>query len=393
MGTVLVGGGPAASGLLMAAARSGTLDALLDDGLTVVDAGSAEHFGSGQLGGYLVRSDTRAAVFAECVASMPGGDALAERLLGQLGTDDPVPLGIAATLLATVARRLLAMLHAHPGAEVRSSTRVESLRPAGNGVTLRAAGRSPLQASRAILAVGGRPRIPPGLPSRGKLLLHSEHVLRQDGYRAVLARLAAGVPRVTIIGGSHSAFAVAGLLLRAPLGWAPGAITIAHRSPVLLTYPHRAAARADGVPVADDQVCPATGIVHRFGGLRADAAVLYRRVRDGDEPRIRLVPVPAGWAWSADVARDDPVTVAATGYGSAASGLLDGGDGRWDGAGRLRAATGDIVPHVYGLGLGTECRRDRGTGGEPAFTGTIDGVWFYQNVVAPGLLSRVLGAA
>ena len=105
-----------------------------------------------------------------------------------------------------------------------------------------------------------------------------------------------------MVGGSHSAFAVAGLLLRAPVPWRPGAITIAHRSPVLVTYPDVAAARADGAGVAAGQLCPATGMVHRFGGLRSDAAALYRRVRQGTERRVRLVPVPDGSAWLAGVA-------------------------------------------------------------------------------------------
>ena len=238
-----------------------------------------------------------------------------------------------------------------------------------DSVTVRTVGQPPLRASRVIFAVGGRPRLPPGRLAGRRLLLHSDQVLRPDGYRRVLARLTSVPPRVTIIGGSHSAFAVAGLLLRAPVRWSPRAITVAHRSPVRVTYPDRAAAWADGVRAEADQVCPATGVVHRFGGLRADAADLYRRVRDGGERRVHLVPVPDTAQWPAAWAGDADVVVAATGYESAAFGLLGGAAGAWDAAGRLRTAAGDLVPHAFGLGLGTQRRRGPGTGGEPGLPG------------------------
>ena len=56
MTTALVGGGPAGAALLMAAARTGALDVLLDDGLVVIHAGPDGEFGAGRLGGYLVRA-------------------------------------------------------------------------------------------------------------------------------------------------------------------------------------------------------------------------------------------------------------------------------------------------------------------------------------------------
>jgi hypothetical protein len=57
----------------------------------------------------------------------------------------------------------------------------------------------------------------------------------------------------------------------------------------------------------------------------------------------------------------------------------------WDGDGRL-VIDGRVSPRVFGMGLGTARPRSERTGGEPAFTGSIDGVWFYQRVVAPQLL-------
>jgi hypothetical protein len=389
--TVVVGGGPAALGLLSSALLGGSLDALLDDGLAILDASPAGRFGQGRLGRYQVRSDTRARVFAECAGPLLDGTGAPGDLLGRCRSDQPVPLPVAAALLAEAGRNVLGHLRARPGGTVRSRTRVCGVSAGPDGVWLRGAGWRPVRASRVVFAVGGRPWIPPDLPAGGRLLLHSDQVLRDGGYRTLLAWLAGRVRRVTVVGGSHSAFAVVGRLLRAPVRWAPGAITVAHRSPILVTYPDTGAARVDGVDPRPEQICPLTGVVHRFGGLRSDAAAVYRSVRGGSEPRVRLLRVPPGWDWLDVAARDDPVIVAATGYSSAAAGLL--GEGRWDAAGRFRTPSGAVLPHVYGLGLGTARPRGPGTGGEPAFGGAIDGVWFYQNVVAPQVLPLVLADA
>ncbi len=75
-----------------------------------------------------------------------------------------------------------------------------------------------------------------------------------------------------VVGGSHSAFAVTGRLLRSRVPWGSGAIVVAHRSPVRVTYPDVESAWAQGVSVTPADVCAATGVVNRFGGLRADAA-------------------------------------------------------------------------------------------------------------------------
>jgi hypothetical protein len=289
---------------------------------------------------------------------------------------------VAARLLGYTGSRLLDGLREQPGVHVMQD-RLVGLRAGAGSVRLRLASGGQIVARQAVLALGGWPWLPPELA--GSDVLHSDEVLRADGYADLLAALPADDPRVTIIGGAHSAFAVAGLLLRAPVNWAPAAITVAHRSRIRVTYPDAATARADGRLVRPDDICPATGMVDRFGGLRADAAQLYQRVRRRQEPRVRLVrsaSTDRGELPTADV------VVAATGYTSAVQALWPGAD--WDGEGRLLDPEGAVVPHVYGLGLGTRRPRSERTGGEPAFHGAIDGAWFYQNIVAPQVLEQLI---
>ncbi len=162
-----------------------------------------------------------------------------------------------------------------------------------------------------------------------------------------------------------------------------------------MTYPDVESARAQGIAVTPADVCPATGVVNRFGGLRADAAALYERIRAGAEPRVRLVDLRADGDWISELARSRGPVVAATGYGSSVSRVLLEPDAAedahsvqpgWDGLGRLLSGSGEIVPGVFGLGLGTHRPRGPGTGGEPSYAGSIDGFWFYQHIVAPALL-------
>ncbi len=380
---MVVGGGPAAFGLLAAAAGGGDLDRLLDGGLALLDAGPPDRFGAGRLGHYRVPSDTRARVFVESVATVLKGPSEVDgsRLLAGCDHDEPVPLDLAARLLAHAGRCLREAL-LRRGARALPRARVSAFEAGAGGLRLHLAAGSTVDAERVVFATGGRPWTPPELPRGDRLTLHADALLRPAGARRVLRRLAGyPVPRAVVVGGSHSAFAAAGRLLRLPLCWPAGGIVVAHRSPVRVTYPDAARARADGVAVREADVCPATGVVYRFGGLRAGAARLYRRVRDGAEPRVRLLRLPDGWDWL-----DAPVVVAATGYAPSTPPLLGAPATYWDGEGRLCLPGGGTVPGGYGLGLGTGRRRDPGTGGEPSYRGAIDGVWFYQHVVAPRLL-------
>src|SRR6185437_8104904 len=109
MTTVLVGDGPAMLGLL-AGATSGQLDRLCAGGLTLVTAGPRDRLGAGRLRGYVVRSDTRARVFAECVPWLDDRLPGASRLVARCSTDESVPLAVAGRLLALAGQQLLTRL-------------------------------------------------------------------------------------------------------------------------------------------------------------------------------------------------------------------------------------------------------------------------------------------
>lgn len=102
-GTVVVGGGPAGAGLLLAARGAGLLDALLALSIRIIERGDA--IGAGELGGYAIRSDSHAESFFRAVEgagepplSLALETPAGQGVMGRRGA--PVALSTAATFLA-----------------------------------------------------------------------------------------------------------------------------------------------------------------------------------------------------------------------------------------------------------------------------------------------------
>jgi hypothetical protein len=130
--------------------------------------------------------------------------------------------------------------------------------------------------------------------------------------------------------------------------------------------------------------------VWRLCGLRGDAAARYRLARDGGDPRLSVEqlhgPALAERAAAADL------VVAATGYRAAALGLLpDDVSPCPDGS--IVDRHGRVLAGIRTIGLGSGSRRDASAGGEPSYTGPVDGVWHYQTVLAPAMLEDLFGRA
>jgi hypothetical protein len=204
---------------------------------------------------------------------------------------------------------------------------------------------------------------------------------------------------VTVLGGSHSGWAVAARLVST----GGGLVTLVQRRPPPIFYPSAAEATADGYgfhPVSD--VCPLSGRVHRFGGLRGPARDLALRAVRGGAARFRLVTDAGPWTPARLAALGvlpAPAVVACFGYGPrlpelsrhgrplrlrTAGGALDTGT---DGV--VRDEAGAVVPGLFAYGLGAGLRPSPEVGGEPAYQGRLDGVWIYQHD-AGGRVLRVL---
>lgn len=394
MTTLLAGLGPAGRGWLNALHEQGVAEWMCRDGLVVVEPGSTP--GAGALGGYNVRSDSAAIVFASCVqeyADEPellGSAALAETLA--LPDGESIRLSVVGDLLrdATVplVRRTRAL-----GADFRFGARLTYVATRSRSrplvtIAQRDGSEDSFEVDRLVLAVGGTPHIPhdfAALPTTA--LVHSDRLLRPAGLADCLHRLPEE-PRIVIVGRAHSAFSVADRLLSAPesASWPDGAVTVATRGAVRVTYPDADAATADGAIFTERDICPSSRRVWRLCGLRGDAARRFRLGRDGLDPRLRVREVQGEDL--ALLTAGAHLVVAATGYRAASLGLVE--DAAYvTSKAMFRSVGWDIIPRVWSLGLGSVSRRDPGIG-EPAYCGPVDGVWHYQNVVAPHLLDLML---
>lgn len=412
MSSIIIGGGPGGLGPLIWAAQHGLLGDWLDRGVAVVERQA--HLG-GTLGRFGIPSDSLGGSYLECLQA-PG---LPPALLAL--RDDPVaremaryhdsfpPLKLVDRFMRRIGVALGLMLAERSALHLCTEARavrlradgtvaVETIRPDGSGGTL--------FARSAVIALGGRPRgqhqdLLPGVTladCRVPHIMPSDRALSTRGLREANRLLrAARRRRILILGGSHSAYAVAGALLGLPAAWrlAAGQIAIIQRREPRVFYPGRDAALEDLYEVDPGDVCPRTHRVNRMGGLRGHGREMWRRVarrpRSPAEPRVTRMAMQD---FSASELRAEiesaALVIPCFGYRSAMLPMYDpqgrrlalNADAEGAAVGddsRLLLDDGTSLPNLFCVGLGTGYRLPPGMGGEPNFDGQANSLWLYQN--------------
>jgi hypothetical protein len=413
LSTVIVGGGPGGLGPLIWAAQHGRLAGWLDEGVILLERSGRL---GGNLGRYGINSDSLGGSYLECLAP----DVIPEpmrRLRDEAVTADMAlyrgaypPLPLVDRYMGRIGQAMTEIFAHHPASEIRLRTEARSvhLRPDGTVAVVASSGNGPthtLVARSAVVAVGGRQpwrdqSLAPGLAFSDvrARLMPSNDVLSHEGLAEANEILrAAGDRRIVILGGSHSAYAVAWALLELPgaAHLADGQLAIVQRRPPRVFYPDRAAADADAYPVDPGDVCPRTQRVNRMGGLRGHGRDIWRRImaRPGVEPETRIAILDMADLSDAQLRAlvDEAALVApCLGYRSATIPIIDvhgrrlalRADADGDSVGddcRLVLADGGALPNVYGIGLGTGFRPSLAMGCEPNFSGQANSLWLYQN--------------
>jgi hypothetical protein len=428
--TLLIGGGPAGTGFLLAAKRAGLLPPMIREGLTIVERSAA--LGAGRLGDYAIHSDSTAATFltalhdtmADCAATPEA------RGIAAHAPHAAVPLTQAAAFLDMLGTYLHRAAGAE-GADIRTQTEalfikrtgaqswMARLRDLQTGVV------TDMQARNIVIATGGtqaRARAKAAcIAARtlggvcGDKLMLSDAVLGHGGLAAVQRRLRRRAsPRIAIIGGSTSALAVANLLLNSGFGatLAPGAVTILHRRALRPFYPSAQAARDDGFhDFGPDDICPLSGFVYRLGGFRLHARdLVLRALRIGGrepDPRLRLHLLQGdddGEAASIIDCAD--LVIAALGYRPNAIPVLDSSGRALDlagqGSGNLPFVDRDCrvldgamhaLPGLFGIGLAAGFVPHGPLGGEKSFRGQANGLWLWQNGIGAMIAEHICADA
>ncbi len=427
-GLAIIGGGPAGLAPLLAAHRQGRLSEVLDRGVAIVE--QADGLGGGDIGNYVINSDSTGTTFVDCLRSTtetPLTRLRSHKLTVAMAAagDGPVPLSLVGRFMNLVGQTLGRMVASHPGCSVLTGHRVTAIKQVSGGWMTVAESRSQGQVSlrsRCVVSATGASQPTDRLAREvvgginlaqrhGSKLLQSGDVFVGGGLAAVADRLArCGDPRVAIIGGSTSAAAVAHALLhRLPsIKFGHGAITLMHRRPLRIYYPSAEEALAEGyVEFGADDICPVSRRVFRFAGFRLDSRELIMQARGlggrKPEPRLALHHLrDVDQEASAKLDRADLV-VAALGYRPRAVPVFDlHGDPidllarqrpqapLVDGWCRILDAEGVPIPGLFGIGLAAGFVPRGALGGEPSFSGQANGLWLWQNDVGDVIVDAVL---
>ncbi|WP_078624653.1 hypothetical protein [Streptomyces monomycini] len=358
----VIGCGPAAMGLPVAADRVGELSRFLNEGVRFLDrAPDAAALNrlrfpflidANSVGGDFIAGVRRDGVFARAV------DARAGSLL-QEHHDRPVPLSLVGEFMNDLSRTVEEAL---PGGFLYAAdTRAIHRGADGSWTSTDRAGAPLVTSESVVLATGsyedtGRIAARYGIvPSR---LIGSAELLagRLDEAERVLR----GGGRITIIGGSHSGFATAELLL-ARFGdtIAHGGLTLIHRG---LSLAYTDLTETEELPPGAAcrlEACPESGMVNRFHGLRAGPRGLCLRTLRGHEHRLILCETGSVAARAALAYAD--LVVHSAGYRTRQVPLYDQwgeripmSEGTTAVDDRCRVLDSDlrVVPGVFGLGLG-----------------------------------------
>lgn len=412
-GTVIVGGGPAGTALLVAASRMGVLDEHAAAGLAVVE--SSDTLGSGALGDYAINGDSTAETFLSVVGagSGPALAALADSpearaITGRVGRGpDPVPLTEAAALLRVVGQTLARRITSQGGSVLSGHTALHTQRGEDGtwqtAVRSRSGACSTLRSRNVVLATGGRqdharPHETPiagvSLAARaGERLVASDAILRHGG-RAILQHRLGGMaaPRIVVVGSSTSALAAC----RIALEHAGARVTLVHRRKLRVFYPSAEAALMDGyTDFGPADICPVSRFVYRLAGFRMEARTMVQHALQvgGRAPHPRLAVhcmAGAGEQDAASLVDGADLVIYALGYRPRGLAVLDAhgralplgthhGRTLVDLHGRMCDAQGQPVPGLFGLGLASGFAPSGALGGEPSFSGQANGLWLWQN--------------
>lgn len=365
----VIGAGPAALGFFVAADRLGVLPEILNAGVVICEkVASARELNHVSLG-YQIRSNSPAKDFFAGISSRgllaPVLRSEPVRALAAL-KDNSAPLILASEFITVLRSHIFDLINSFPSSKLLLNKCVTSIKCADGFTTWDSSNRVISSTSKIILAAGAEQNTNYKFLDGGSAYFLADEVMRGTGFAPLmLARAERRPAPLVIIGGSHSTFAICALLLeRFGSDFREGDICILHRTDVRLNYPCIESARTDKYPFSPStDVCPETGQINRFGGLRSYAKQLYLDIKAGKERRIKLIKI--GPKITSDLGRCFPNSciIDATGYSARHIPIIDGngaellverrrGEIILDKNFQLLATNGNSLPGCFGIGLG-----------------------------------------
>lgn len=413
----ILGVGPAGSGFLFALNRLGAISRLPGP-LLLIERRS--RLGEGRLGEYKVSANSIARAFLEClneptVSDLDLGGVQPWIRALEKQRDFAPDLATVAKVLSAMTERLVQTLEERRLVVARRDAtvfEVRILRPrlfeivwsdqsgakhsaTASSIILNLGGTQSPKDAQSVLAAAGFLQA-----SDLAALFASDPLLRLDNGNLVhqIGPVIQDSGTAILIGASHSGFSLADRLTESFDGKNLRNIIIVARTPVRLYYESVGAALTDGYNFdAKRDVCPLSGRVNRFGGLRyrtkeVAISVLSSGWIEGRATRVEVALLdgnPAGSSLLASTLAKRPVLVSCMGYRARLPHILDSqncpvalkfdaGGLAVDSWGRVYDIDGRVVAGLHSFGLGSGLRAHPAVGGEPGYFGRLDGVWLYH---------------
>ncbi|SHM91415.1 hypothetical protein SAMN05216593_104305 [Pseudomonas asturiensis] len=428
-GCVVGGAGLAGMGFLFNALKSGALADLAASGMIVIDA--SDKPGTGVLGQYRITANSVGDVFIDCLRD-PALREIFEpleyssaywRIRGQ--AQGAPQLSDVGHLMAEASTLVLEHIIRHYGVRVWHSTTITEVVSEDDEFYLSVETEGCARRVRCqtlVMNLGGRQdpqHLIDSLALQGLALSNTmniqsaDRLLRMNAVqlREAFALALASEGRITVVGGSHSAFSTLENLADALEFAGLRELTLIHRSPIRLFYESPEHAReADYAFNAQLDVCPVSGRINRSGGLRYRALDIGREALKSGRigktgVHVRMLQTqdgpPADFEQAGRALADACVVVQCSGYQPRLPALRYG-DGSpvtlretkggldSDASGCPIDQNGRRLKGLYLFGLGAGLGADPQLGSEPSFDGRIYGVWQFHHDASTAVIQAVL---
>ena len=427
--------GPAGCGFLLHAIKENAIGRLVDQGLVLIDRAAVP--GPGKVGSYQLTGNSLSKAFLDCAddpklawlfhdlcASAPSVVKLRAMLQAA------PPLDIVGEFLTAIAARTIEYLSSEYQVPVLLETSVDLISRQVDGSfslsvsQIENGRRFNLTADNVLCGFGGRQpldaiarcEVQPGL----RLGDHADRIMTSDDFlmmpndavRASIPLAASGSDHVVVVGGSHSAMSTIDRLTEAMGPAGLRRIIMLQKKPPRLYYASADEARHDGYAFDDPgDICPMSGRVNRFGGLRyrsfdVGRSILETGMTPDGSVEVVSVPLsdlgPEGRERVQDYLTRAAAVIAGVGYEANLPRVVDPfnreiklsnqtGGLAIDDDGRALTASNQPVSGLYVFGIGSRLlKRSDAIGGEPSFQGSADGVWLYHNHGGSVILNAVM---
>ncbi len=402
--TVIIGGGISSLGIPIAADRHQQLTPLLENGLVIINP--TYQLGLGGLNNVRINSNSGGNDFPEHVAS----DGVYQDVMQNQHTrrlqsrgNDPVPLPWVVAFTKDLGKTTGAVLESHPNEHTGvKQAKVEKVIFDRKAQTYKAFSHEGFisEGENLVFATGGKETLHNELNEYANKVIFSGTILQGDLTKTELLLKQNPKAPITIIGASHSAFAMLKELVTYTDAKDRSIVMIYNYNPPTAYFKNleeydafirEAQEKKAQFYPAIRSVDPQNNSINRFEGVRNEAKDLLKRIVLGEFPNITFQKVTEGLS-TLPLLKQSAFIGQATGLASERIPIYDtlgqeigpytyNGQVLVDDQGRLLDHQKQVLHQGYGIGIGYSLRR-----GSIA----LDGVNFYYGQIGDLVLSQLL---